>query len=83
MKRPIDVQLKSGLRKIEGVIEENEHLKQEVSVLKEKLNIVMEENKNLKGRVAKLEVNQLQKSLTLEKQPIPDIKTFKSEIKEL
>ena len=83
LKRPIDVQLKSGLRKFEGVIEENEHLKQEVSVLKERLNVFMEENKNLKGRVAKLEVNQLQKSLTLEKQPNPDIKTLKGEMKEL
>ena len=37
LKHP-DIQLKSGLHKIE----ENEHLKQEVSVLKEKLNVVME-----------------------------------------
>ena len=43
----------------------------------------MEENKNLKGRVAKLEVNQLQKSLNLEKQPNTDIETLKSEVKEL
>ena len=30
-KRPVDVQLSSSLRKIKGVIEENEHLKREVS----------------------------------------------------
>lgn len=80
LKRPVDIQLKSGLRKIEGVIEENECLKQKVSVLKDKLNVVMEENKNLTGRVAKLEVNQLQKSLNPEIQSNPDLK---NEMKEL
>ena len=78
-KRPLDVQLKSSLRKVDGMIKDNESLKIEVSALKQKLNEVTEENKRLKGRFAVLEINQLQKS-----QPSnSDIEALKKEIREL
>ena len=70
--RPVEVKMSCSLRKLSG---DNEHLKMEVSKLKEKLNAVVLENKSLKGRVVKLENEE-----SLSRQ---EIKSLKSKVKEL
>ena len=58
--RPIEVQISSGLKRIKGVISDNQNLQQEVAELKERLSLVMKENEGLKNRVVKLETSQKQ-----------------------
>ena len=56
------MQLSISLRKIKGIIEENEHLKQEILQLKKKVSSFEEENNGLKSRVGKLKHNEKQKA---------------------
>lgn len=79
-KRPVEVQLSSSLRKIKGVIEENDKLKVEVSKLKDKVSSFEEENSSLKSRIAKLERNEKQKASLGSNQ---EVEILKFELKEL
>ena len=78
--RPFEIQLTSSLRKIKGVLEENEKLKREVSKLRDKVSSFEEENSNLKSRVAKLERNEKQKASLGSNQ---EVEVLKFEVKEL
>ena len=78
--RPFEVQLTSSLRKIKGVLEENEKLKREISKLRDKVSSFEEENGNLKSRVAKLERNEKQKASLGSNQ---EVEVLKFEVKEL
>ena len=71
-KRPVEVQLSSGLRKVKAVMEENEGLKQEVSLLKQKVA-------SLEIRHAKLE----QKNEGMQKSTNREIESLKFQIKDL
>ena len=64
--RPIEVQISSGLKQIKGVISENQNLQREVSVLKERLSLVVKEKDDLKNRVLQLETSQKQLVSVLE-----------------
>ena len=78
--RPVEVQMSSSLKKIKGVLADNELLRQEVADLKEKFSDLTAENRTLKTRVAQLERNQQHKSPSASAQ---EFEALKREVREL